>query len=178
MQNSVKIERIGEKWSTINYGDIIILVYTNAVNCDVKFENGTIVKGITYQNIKMEKKVIRIGVIGSRNFSDYSLFCEKLEYLTHNIKEDIIYISGACKSGADKMIANYCLENNKQLIEYPPNYIKYSGKHALFKRNDEIVANCDYLISYWDGISRGASYTHNKAIKRGINVKVVKYVDK
>jgi predicted Rossmann fold nucleotide-binding protein DprA/Smf involved in DNA uptake len=117
--------------------------------------------------------VVRVAVIGSRNFSDYNLFCEKLEYLIQNIKEDIVYISGACKSGADKMIADYCRENNKELIEYPPDYIKYPGKHALFKRNDEIVANCDYLISFWNGISRGASYTHNKALKDGKRVKII-----
>lgn len=117
--------------------------------------------------------MVKIAVVGSRNFSDYSLFRKKLEYLTKNIKEDITYISGACKSGADKMIADYCRENNKQLIEYPPDYIKYPGKHALFKRNDEIVKNCDYLISFWDGQSRGTSYTHTKAIKEGKRVKII-----
>lgn len=116
---------------------------------------------------------VKIAVVGSRNFSDYNLFCENLEYLTQNIKEDIIFISGKCSSGADKMIADYCRENNKQLIEFPPDYIKYPGKHALFKRNDEIVANCDYLISYCNGISRGTSYTHNKALKDGKRVKII-----
>lgn len=117
--------------------------------------------------------IVKIAVIGSRGFSDYNLFCEKLEYLIQNIKEDIIFISGACKSGADKMIFDYCRENSKELIEYPPDYVKYPGKHALFKRNDEIVDNCDYLISFWNGISRGTSYTHNRAIKEGKRVRIV-----
>lgn len=117
--------------------------------------------------------VVKVAVIGSRSFSDYNLFCEKLEYLTQNIKEDIIYISGACKTGADSFIAQYCRENNKEIIEFPPDYVKYPGKHALFKRNDEIVKNCDYLISFWDGKSRGTSYTHNKAIKDGKRVKII-----
>lgn len=117
--------------------------------------------------------VVKLAVIGSRNFSDYNLFCEKLEYLTQNIKEDITFISESAKSGADALIVRFCRENNKELIEYPPDYIKYPGKYALFKRNDEIVSNCDYLISFWDGQSRGASYTHNKAIKDGKGVKII-----
>lgn len=118
-------------------------------------------------------EVVKIAVIGSRNYSDYEEFKEQLEYLTQNIKEEVVYVSGACLSGADALVVRFCQENNKQLIEYPPDYIKYPGKHALFKRNDEIVAECDYLISFWNGISRGTSYTHNKAIKAGKRVKII-----
>lgn len=44
--------RVGEKWETKGCGKITIVAYTNAHNCDVKFEDGTIVKDVSYGNIK------------------------------------------------------------------------------------------------------------------------------
>ena len=117
--------------------------------------------------------IIRLAVIGSRGYSNYEEFKEQLEYLTQNIKEDIVYISGNCKSGADSLIVRFCKEENKELIEFPPDYIKYPGKYALFKRNDEIVNACHYLISFWDGSSNGTRYTQDKALKAGKRVKIV-----
>lgn len=52
---------------------------------------------------------VKVAVIGSRSFSDYELFCEKLEYLTQNLT-DIIFVSGGAKSGADNLIKRYCKE--------------------------------------------------------------------
>lgn len=47
---------------------------------------------------------MKIAVIGSRGFSEYEFFKEKLEYLIQNIKEDIQFVSGGAKSGGDALI--------------------------------------------------------------------------
>lgn len=50
--SDIKLERVGEKWTTIRCGDIIIIAYNNAKDCDIKFQDNTVLKKITYGNIK------------------------------------------------------------------------------------------------------------------------------
>ena len=120
----------------------------------------------------MGSKMIKIAVIGSRNFTNYEFFKEKLEYLIQNIKEDIQFVSGGAKSGGDALIKRYCEENNLPLIEFLPDYNQY-GKGATHVRNSRIVEFSDYLIAYWNGSSRGTKSTIDKACKKGMKIKIV-----
>lgn len=119
-------------------------------------------------------EINKIAVIGSRNFDAYLYFCEKLEYLISNLKGEIEFVSGGCKSGGDALLARYCKEHNLKITEYLPDYVKYTGKVAPIKRNDIIVENSTHLIAFWDGLSRGTSYTLKVAEKKGIPIKIVK----
>ena len=116
--------------------------------------------------------MIKIAVIGSRNFSEYNFFKEKLEYLIQNIKEDIQFVSGGCKNSADELIARYCEENNLPIIEFLPDYNQY-GKGATHVRNSRIVEFSDCLIAYWNNSSRGTKSAIDKARKKGIKIKIV-----
>jgi len=114
-----------------------------------------------------------IAVIGSRGFNDYSLFVENLEYYIQNIKENITFVSGGA-NGTDSLVKRYCTENNLPLIEFLPDYEKYSGKVAPIKRNDQIVEKSDMLIAFWDGVSRGSDYTIKLAAKKGLLIRIVR----
>ena len=116
--------------------------------------------------------MLKIAVIGSRGFSNYEFFKEKLEYLIQNIKEDIQFVSGGAKSGGDALIKRYCQENNLPLIEFLPDYNQY-GKGATHVRNSRIVEFSDCLIAFFNGSSRGTKSTINKARKKGIRIKIV-----
>lgn len=118
-----------------------------------------------------------IAVIGSRNFSEYEYFKHKLQYLISNIQEDIQYVSGGCKSGADNLLVKFCAEQNYKLIEHLPDYNKYSGKIAPLKRNELIVEDADMLVAFWNQISKGTAYTINLAEKKGIPVRIVKLTE-
>jgi hypothetical protein len=74
--SSVGLERVGEKWTTNDFGDIIIVGYANAHNCDVKFEDNTVVKGLSYTNIKKGRvsnpnsiTVYGVGFIGQGKYT-------------------------------------------------------------------------------------------------------------
>lgn len=60
-----------------------------------------------------------IAVIGSRGFSNYSFFAEKLEHLLQNLS-DYSFVSGGCKTGGDALIKKYCNENQYKLVEHLP----------------------------------------------------------
>lgn len=115
----------------------------------------------------------RIAVIGSRGFNDYQFFVEKLEYLLQNLS-DFSFCSGGASTGGDALIKRYCQENDLKLTEYLPEYDKYPGKVAPIKRNHTIVENSDMLIAFFDGSSKGTSYTIKLAEKKGIPIRLVK----
>jgi hypothetical protein len=116
---------------------------------------------------------MKLAVIGSRNFTDYNFFKEKLEYLTQNIKEDIVYVSGGCKNSADELIKRYCQENSHELIEFLPDYKQY-GKAATHIRNSQIVEFSDALIAFFNGSSPGTKSILEKVKKKGLKIKIVK----
>jgi hypothetical protein len=115
---------------------------------------------------------MKLAVIGSRNFTDYDFFKEKLEYLTQNIEEDIVYVSGGA-IGTDSLCKRYCKENKYELIEFLPDYKQY-GKAATHIRNSQIVEFSDALIAFFNGSSPGSKSTLEKAKKKGIKIKIVK----
>ncbi len=115
---------------------------------------------------------IKVAVVGSRNFSDYDFFREKLEHLIKNLGENITYVSGGCKSGADALIKKYCLENQYKLIEHLPDWDLH-GKKAGFIRNQLIVDDATHLIAFWNKLSKGTLSTINMAKSKGIPIKIV-----
>lgn len=101
---------------------------------------------------------MRAAIIGSRTINPEI----KLEFTPSQI------ISGGA-IGVDMKAKQYAIHNNIPLIEILPDYEKY-GKIAPIIRNKEIVNNCDIVIAYWDGISKGTKMVIDYANKKGIKV--------
>jgi predicted Rossmann fold nucleotide-binding protein DprA/Smf involved in DNA uptake len=116
--------------------------------------------------------MIKIAVVGSRNFSNYSFFAEKLEAIISNL-ENVEFVSGGCPSGGDALIARYCKENNLLLTEYLPEWDLH-GKKAGFLRNKLIVDNCTHLIAFWDEKSKGTKNSIDMAQKQNKPIRIVK----
>lgn len=114
----------------------------------------------------------RVAVVGSRGFSDYSFFAEKLEQIISNL-ENVEFVSGGCKSGGDALIAKYCKEHNYKLTEHLPDW-ENLGKKAGFVRNKLIVDDCTHLIAYFDGQSKGTENSINMARKQNKQIRIVK----
>jgi len=114
----------------------------------------------------------KIAVIGSRTFDSYVYFCEKLEHLIQNIKEDIEFVSGGAK-GCDSLIKRYCEENNYKITEFLPEYDKFPPKVAPLKRNHQIVDYADMLVAFTTG-SNGTAYTINLAYEKQIPIRIIK----
>ena len=101
---------------------------------------------------------MKVAVIGSRSFNNFELLESKLKQLSINQ-----IISGGAK-GADTLAALYAQKNEIPTTIIPPNYKKF-GRGAPIIRNKEIVSLCDTVVAFWDGTSKGTSFTIEYAQK-------------
>jgi hypothetical protein len=104
---------------------------------------------------------LKIAVVGSRNFDNYSMLEEKLNL--HILSNRDTIISGGAR-GADKLAERYARERGLELMIFKPNWLK--GRGAGLLRNTDIVSAADKVVAFWDGISRGTADTIEKAMKQ------------
>lgn len=118
---------------------------------------------------------MKLAVVGSRMFTNYGYLCKVLEkYLTVKgiSKDNLLIISGGA-IGADSLARTWCEENNVGIIEHLPNY-GISGEMAPIVRNGVIAAECDEMIAFFTGESRGTTNVINRAKKLGKKVYTVR----
>jgi predicted Rossmann fold nucleotide-binding protein DprA/Smf involved in DNA uptake len=111
---------------------------------------------------------MKIAIIGSRGFTDQTLF----ESVMKEYQPSEVISGGAI--GADSFAAAWAKNHSIPLQEFLPDYKKY-GRSAPIKRNDLIVDAADIVVAFWDGTSRGTKYTIDYAKKRSKPVNVVVY---
>ena len=116
--------------------------------------------------------MLKLAVVGSREFNDYTLLTLFLDAYKAKTPELILVSGGAV--GADELAERYAKENNLQMIVFKPDWKKY-GKTAGFLRNLTIVEEADEVIAFWDGESRGTLDSINKAKKIKKPLLEVKY---
>lgn len=97
--------------------------------------------------------MIKLAIIGSRSFNNYSLLKETLSQYQHKI--DLI-VSGAAK-GADSLGEKWAYENNIKTLIFPADWEKH-GKGAGLIRNHDIIKNADCVLAFWDGESKGTQH--------------------
>lgn len=108
---------------------------------------------------------MRLAIVGSR-------ICPPIDIASHiSVKPDIIVSGGA--TGADTYAVEYAVRNHIPIVEYFPKYWKY-GKRAPIIRNIKIVENCDFILAFWNGFSRGTKFTIDYAEKKGVPCKVIR----
>ena len=107
---------------------------------------------------------MKLAIIGSRN-------CPPIDIESHlkNIPDTIV--SGGA-IGADTYAREFARKKGLRLIEYFPNYDKY-GKVAPLERNKLIVEECDCVLAFWDGNSRGTKFTIDYAREKNKPIKIV-----
>lgn len=107
---------------------------------------------------------MKLAIIGSRT-------CPPIEIEAHLKSIPDTIVSGGA-AGADTYAREFAKKHGLKLIEYFPNYKKY-GKVAPLERNKLIVEECDCLIAFWDGKSRGTKYTIDYANEKDKPIKIV-----
>lgn len=107
---------------------------------------------------------MRVAIIGSRD-------CPSIDIAAHLPERPSMIVSGGAR-GADTYAREYAERNDIPLLEFLPDYGKH-GRRAPLLRNIQIVENCDCLIAFWDGASRGTKFTLDYAAKRGIPTHIV-----
>ncbi len=100
----------------------------------------------------MVRKVV-IG--GCRDFEDYAVLCDFVDACLARIKNqcEICIVSGCC-SGVDKLGERYAAEHGYAVERHPADWERH-GRAAGPIRNREMVECADYVIAFWDGVSRG-----------------------
>lgn len=97
--------------------------------------------------------MINLAVIGSRTFVDSKRLWTDLD----NIRSVIRCIVTGGASGADAMAESWANDRKVPCIVIYPDWEKY-GKAAGPIRNKEIIENCDEVLAYWDGKSKGTQH--------------------
>lgn len=120
----------------------------------------------------MQKRIV---VAGCRNYDDYDSAKEYIEMCIKNIrgKYTLIFLSGGCR-GADMLGERFANENGFNIERYIAEWQKY-GKSAGPKRNLQMAKDCDYVICFWDGKSRGTASMiyYAKRLKKPLKVKMI-----
>ncbi len=106
----------------------------------------------------------RVGVVGSRDFKDYS----QMESVLSEIEISLIVSGGA--RGADSLAELYASENSIPFTVYIARW-ELHGKAAGVIRNRLIVDNADMVVAFWDGVSPGTKHTIEYA--RSVGKKVI-----
>lgn len=97
----------------------------------------------------------RIVIAGCRDYNNYNEAKKYISYYLNDIrKQNNIVILSSCTTGADASGERYAKENGFKVEKYPANWERY-GKYAGPKRNKEMAKNCDYVLCFWDGKSKG-----------------------
>ena len=115
----------------------------------------------------MSMKIVVAGCRTYENYEEAKLFLDEC-LKEYKEKTTLIFLSGGCK-GADRLGERYANEMNYEIVKYPALWQKY-GKGAGVIRNQEMAKDCDLVIVFWDGKSRGTASMialaekHNKPV--------------
>ena len=111
---------------------------------------------------------MKTAIVGSRSFKDFALMNKKLQDF------DISHVVSGGAPGADTLAEAWAISEDKLFTIFRPNWTKY-GKSADFIRNKEIVENCDRLIAFWDGYSKGTANSIDvaRALKKEVHIILV-----
>ena len=112
---------------------------------------------------------MKMAVVGSRSFDDQELLDRTLDEQCRAVHINTIVSGGA--RGADSLAEIWANRRGIQTQIFLPDWDRH-GTAAGFIRNRLIVENCDEMIAFWDGESRGtlSSITWAKAANKNVLV--------
>lgn len=119
---------------------------------------------------------MKLIVAGGRDFKDYELLKEKLDFVLGNaITEgaEIEIVSGTA-NGADKLGERYAEERGYKIKRFPADWETH-GKFAGFLRNQSMAAYATHCICFWDGKSRGTEHMISLAKEFKLHLRIVPY---
>lgn len=119
---------------------------------------------------------MKIGIVGSRNFTDYISFCKAILLIFNewNIDvKDVTIVSGGCR-GTDKMGERFAKEYSIPTEIYYPDWTK--GGRPGIERNTDIIRVSDRLIAFPSRRGSGTQDSINKAISKNISLRIL-YID-
>ena len=110
---------------------------------------------------------MKVAIVGSRKVNPTG------EMFALNIPAGVTQIITGGAIGADQAGEKYARKNKIPVEVIKPDYKKY-GKAAPHVRNAEIFQKADFIVFFWDGLSRGTLSVLKMAEKKGKPFRLVK----
>lgn len=110
----------------------------------------------------------RVAIVGSRHADSAAVF----DALCRDFRIGGCDIVTGDAPGADEGARRYAEQMHRPLTVHVAKWEEH-GKRAGPIRNSEIVADCDWVIAFWDLRSRGTKDTIDKALRAGKVVTIV-----
>lgn len=123
-----------------------------------------IVSGVSTRQSQTRPR--RIAIVGSR---DYPRRDQVIAFV-RSLPRDTVIISGGAR-GVDTWAAEEACARGMNVVEIFPDWDRH-GKSAGLIRNGQIVDQCDELVAFWDGTSRGTKNSIDRARHAGKPVRV------
>ncbi len=118
---------------------------------------------------------MKLAIVGSRNItSEQKRQVYNIIIGLSGLYDDFSLVSGGAV-GVDSVAGEVAFSRNCKLTVFLPDWGKY-GKSAGYIRNKQIVDECDKLIAFWDGESKGTQHSINLAKEAG-KLMAVFYID-
>jgi hypothetical protein len=96
---------------------------------------------------------MRLAVVGSRSFSSY----QTLEWNLNPYLNTCLHLVSGGAEGADSLAQEYAKRKGLGITVYYPAW--QQGMSAGFICNQKIIDDCDMMIAFWDGESKGTEHS-------------------
>ena len=131
---------------------------------------------------------IKIGIVGSRSYTDKKKIKNLLFEMKEKYGDDVEIVSGGQKDGADGLAKKYALEFDMKYVEFPPTHYSYNMHCKLpaseynkpyyvtnyFKRNKQIAEYSNIIVAFIpEGVtSNGTMNTvgHAERLKKMVKI--------
>lgn len=114
---------------------------------------------------RMTRRPLRVLVCGSRTWTSEL----EIRSVLKDLPRDTTVIHGGA-DGADRLAGVVARSMGMRVEEYPANW-KSLGRRAGFLRNLQMLdQKPDFVLAFWDGVSKGTKHTIDQARKRNIPV--------
>lgn len=115
----------------------------------------------------------RIIVAGSRGYFNTPRFDATVKHYVENVHEGLVvaFISGMARTGADRLIYEYCKVHGHRCFEFPARWDVH-GLRAGYIRNTEMGDEATHLLAFWDGESKGTASMIRYAARLGLVVHI------
>lgn len=113
---------------------------------------------------------MKLAIIGSRTIIDKEKIFLELEEIYKTKKIDLV-VSGGAK-GPDSIGEYWAKEKGIPVKVFLPDWVNL-GKSAGMIRNKDIIQECDMVIAFWDGKSKGTLNAIEIAKKMNKKVKIL-----
>lgn len=114
----------------------------------------------------------KIIIAGGRNFNDYPLLKQRMDFFTQNMG-DVEVVCGKA-IGADTLGEQWAKENNHNIAYFPADWDNL-GRGAGHIRNRQMAKYGTHLVLFWDGSSKGSASMLKYAQQHDLKVREVIY---